>query len=69
MRAGISNSRERIDHLPSYFSLVDKADLASPVDIKLDFRNASSLKGGRILFSIAGNKYRLVVWINYAYHG
>ncbi len=26
-----------------------------------------SLKDGRGVFNIAGNKYRLVVWINYAY--
>jgi hypothetical protein len=25
------------------------------------------LKGGRVVFNIAGNKYRLVVWINYPY--
>ena len=25
------------------------------------------LKDGRVVFNIAGNKYRLVVWINYAY--
>jgi len=25
------------------------------------------MKGGRVVFNIAGNKYRLVVWINYAY--
>ena len=25
------------------------------------------LKGGRVVFNIAGNKYRIVVWINYPY--
>ena len=25
------------------------------------------LKDGRVVFNIAGNKYRLVVWINYGY--
>ena len=39
----------------------------SPVDVKRDFGNASILKDGRAVFNIAGNKYRLVVWINYAY--
>lgn len=43
------------------------ADWSSPADVKQDFRNASILKGGRVVFNIAGNKYRLVVWINYAY--
>ncbi|MDQ6959867.1 MAG: type II toxin-antitoxin system HigB family toxin [Mariprofundaceae bacterium] len=44
-----------------------KADWASPAEVKQDFRNASILKNGRVVFNIAGNKYRLVVWINYAY--
>lgn len=39
----------------------------SPADVKQDFRNASTLKDGRVVFNIAGNKYRLVVWINYSY--
>ena len=43
------------------------ADWASPAGVKADFGNASILKDGRAVFNIAGNKYRLVVWINYAY--
>lgn len=27
--------------------------------------NASILRDGRAIFNVAGNKYRLVVWINY----
>jgi mRNA interferase HigB len=44
-----------------------KADWAKPSDVKLQFRNASILRDGRVVFNIAGNKYRLVVWINYPY--
>jgi mRNA interferase HigB len=44
-----------------------KADWASPVDVKADFGQASILRDGRVVFNIAGNNYRLVVWINYAY--
>ena len=44
-----------------------KADWSIPADVKQDFGNASILKDGRVVFNIAGNKYRLVVWINYAY--
>jgi mRNA interferase HigB len=44
-----------------------KADWASPADVKAQFSTASILKDGRVVFNIAGNKYRLVVWINYAY--
>lgn len=43
------------------------ADWRAPPDVKQDFRNASILKDGRVVFNIAGNKYRLVVWIYYAY--
>jgi len=31
------------------------------------FRSASFVGGNRVVFNIAGNKYRLVVKINYAY--
>jgi mRNA interferase HigB len=44
-----------------------KADWASPADVKGDFRTASILRDGRVVFNIAGHKYRLVVWINYPY--
>jgi len=43
------------------------ADWSTPAQVKQDFGNASILKDGRVVFNIAGNKYRLVVWINYAY--
>jgi mRNA interferase HigB len=44
-----------------------KADWDSPSKLKQDFRQASILQDGRVVFNIAGNKYRLVVWINYPY--
>ena len=51
----------------AWYRHVLHADWRSPVDVKQDFGNASILKDGRAVFNIAGNKYRLVVWINYAY--
>ena len=44
-----------------------KADWQSPADAKREFGTASVLRDGRMVFNIAGNKYRLVVWINYPY--
>ncbi|MSP97932.1 MAG: type II toxin-antitoxin system HigB family toxin [Betaproteobacteria bacterium] len=44
-----------------------RADWASPAGVKADFGNASILRDGRVVFNIAGNKYRLVAWINYPY--
>lgn len=42
-----------------------KAAWKSPQQLKSQFRNASVLKNNRIVFNIAGNKYRLVVAIDY----
>ena len=44
-----------------------KADWRLPSEVKNDFRTASILRDGRVVFNLAGNKYRLVVWINYPY--
>lgn len=42
-----------------------KASWRTPQEVKAQFRSASILKGGRVVFNIAGNKYRLVVSIDY----
>jgi len=44
-----------------------RADWATPAQVKAQFSSASILKDGRVVFNIAGNKYRLVAWINYPY--
>ncbi len=44
-----------------------QADWSAPADVKRDLGSASILQDGRVVFNLAGNKYRLVVWINYAY--
>ena len=51
----------------AWYRQVKAADWASPADVKLDVRSVSILKDGRAVFNIAGNKYRIVVWINYPY--
>jgi len=42
-----------------------KASWQTPQEIKEQFRSASILKGGRVVFYVGGNKYRLVVAIDY----
>ena len=42
-----------------------KAVWQTPQDIKAKFRSAGVPKGGRVVFNIAGNKYRLIVAIDY----
>jgi mRNA interferase HigB len=53
--------------LKSWFKVTSEADWSAPKDVKALYRNATILKDGRVVFNIAGNKYRLVVWINYAH--
>lgn len=52
----------------AWYREVLKADWSTPNDLKAQFQNASILNDGRAVFNIAGNKYRIVVWINYPYH-
>lgn len=51
----------------AWYREVLKADWATPNEIKAQFKTASILKDGRVVFNIGGNKYRVVVWINYPY--
>jgi len=53
--------------LKSWFQIASDADWASPKDIKEQFGNASIVGNNRVVFNIAGNKYRLVVAVNYPY--
>ena len=53
--------------LKAWFKLASAADWVSPAAVKADYRSASILEDNRVCFNIAGNKYRLVVKINYPY--
>jgi mRNA interferase HigB len=51
--------------LEAWHSEAIKARWNSPQDIKAQFRSASILNNNRVVFNIAGNKYRLIVAIDY----
>src|SRR3989337_630912 len=51
----------------AWYRHVLRADWASPAAVKRDFATATILKGWRVVFNIAWNKYRIVVRINYPY--
>jgi mRNA interferase HigB len=53
--------------LKAWFREATHADWASPAEVKAAFSHASIAKNSRVVFNIAGNKYRLVVRINYAF--
>ncbi|KHE93113.1 MAG: hypothetical protein SCABRO_01132 [Candidatus Scalindua brodae] len=51
--------------MQAWYADVKKAKCESPTDIKNVYSNASIITNNRIVFNIKGNKYRLVVAINY----
>lgn len=51
--------------LKSWYREAKQAGWLTPAEVKAQYRNASILKNNRTVFNIAGNKYRLVVEINY----
>lgn len=60
---GHEDSREA---LQTWCALARAAAWKAPSDVKTQFRNASFV-GDRVVFNIAGNKYRLVTFIRYEY--
>ena len=54
------------EQLKTWYKEASTAVWASPNDIKSEYPKASILKSGRIVFNICGNKYRLIVRINYS---
>ncbi len=51
--------------LESWYEEAIKADWRSPQDLKDQYGNASICGNNRVVFNIGGNKYRLVVEIQY----
>jgi mRNA interferase HigB len=51
--------------LQSWHDEVVKASWKTPQDIKAQYSNASFCGNNRVVFNIAGNKYRLVVEMQY----
>ena len=51
--------------LASWYDEAAQALWTSPQDIKAQYRNVSICGNNRVVFNIAGNKYRLVVEMQY----
>ena len=62
-----SRYRDARRALEDWYAQASRADWANPAEVKADYRDASILKGSRVVFNICGNKYRLVAQINYHY--
>ncbi|MBN2895181.1 MAG: type II toxin-antitoxin system HigB family toxin [Campylobacterales bacterium] len=53
--------------LAGWYTEATKASWLSPQEIKSQYKTASFLKDNRVVFNMGGNKYRLIVKINYPY--
>ena len=53
--------------LQAWYSDAKRAVWKRPADIKEVYRNASIIAHNRVVFNIKGNRYRLVVAVNYEY--
>jgi len=61
----LSDYKDSEQPLKAWYDEAHKAVWKTPNDIKLQYKHASILKNGRVVFNIHGNKYRLIVKINY----
>ena len=53
--------------LQAWYADVKQADWETPTDIKNIYNNVSFVANNRVVFNIKGNKYRLVVAVQYKY--
>lgn len=60
-----SGSADSVQALKAWFDEARQASWQTPNDIKAQYKSASILKDSRVVFNIHGNKYRLIVKINY----
>jgi mRNA interferase HigB len=53
------------EQLKTWYKEATNSSWETPNEIKAEYAKASILKSGRVVFDICGNKYRLIVDINY----
>jgi mRNA interferase HigB len=61
----IPDRRDSEQHLKAWYQEVKTAEWKNPNDVKIHYRSASIVGKNRIVFNICGNKYRLVIKVNY----
>ena len=55
--------------MTEWYNYCVKAKWNTPNQLKANLGNASILKNNRVVFNICGNKYRIVVRMDYNRHG
>lgn len=64
-RAGHKGMKAARAQFDAWLAIATQAQWRAPEDVKQSHPKASILKGGRAVFNIKGNNYRLVVVIQY----
>ncbi len=62
----ITEYRDSKKALKAWFHETKYANWKAPSDIKEKYGNASILRNNRVVFNVCGNKYRIVVSVNYS---
>ena len=52
--------------LKAWYAIASKSDWSSPAAVKSVYGNASIVGNDRVVFNIGGNRYRLIVRLDYA---
>ena len=65
LREFAARHRDAKEALDAWYGIVKRASYETPKDVKADFGSASFLSRNRVVFNIGGNKYRLVVKMEY----
>ena len=61
----IPNRQDAEEPLKAWFADAESATWRTPNEIKSAYGNASILSNNRVVFNVAGNKYRLIVAVDY----
>jgi mRNA interferase HigB len=64
-RAGHKGIKAARSQFQAWLDIAGRATWRNPEDVKASYPKASILKGGRVVFNIKGNDYRLVARIQY----
>ena len=59
---GVKAARSQFD---AWLAIADRAEWRTPEDVKRSHPKTSIFKGGRAVFNIKGNDYRLIARLNY----
>ena len=61
--------RDARRQMTEWYNYCAAAQLSTPHELKADICTASILKNNNVVFNLCGNKYRIVVLMDYIRHG